>query len=89
MSLPSDLVRETPSCGRDFSLETAERELIARALDETGGRRTQAAALLGITRTTLYAKLKRYKIQSPGTPGRPALSAPASAKEKGVSNALP
>ena len=58
--------------GTNFLLEAAERELIARALEETGGRRTQAAVLLGITRTTLHAKLKRYDIQSPSTLGRPA-----------------
>ncbi len=48
---------------RDFSLEKAERELIARALHKTGWQKTQAAALLGITRATLYAKVKQYNIQ--------------------------
>ncbi len=50
---------------KDFSLETAEREFILRALKETGWQRTRAAALLGITRATLHAKLKRYDIQPP------------------------
>ena len=49
----------------DFSLETAERLFIARALQETGWQRTRAAALLGITRATLHAKLKRYNITLP------------------------
>jgi len=48
---------------KDFSLQKAERELIARALHETGWQKTQAAALLGITRATLYAKVKQYNIQ--------------------------
>jgi transcriptional regulator with PAS, ATPase and Fis domain len=48
---------------RDFSLEKAERELIARALQETDWQKTQAASLLGITRATLYAKVKQYNIQ--------------------------
>lgn len=48
---------------KNFSLEKAERELIARALQETGWQKTQAAALLGITRATLYAKVKQYNIQ--------------------------
>ncbi|HSW01247.1 MAG TPA: sigma-54 dependent transcriptional regulator [Sedimentisphaerales bacterium] len=48
---------------KDFSLEKAERELIARALHETGWQKTQAAALLGITRATLYAKVKQYNLQ--------------------------
>ena len=46
-----------------FSLEKAERELIARALHKTGWQKTQAASLLGITRATLYAKVKQYNIQ--------------------------
>jgi DNA-binding NtrC family response regulator len=53
----------TASRIRDFSLEKAERELIARALHETGWQKTQAASLLGITRATLYAKVKQYNIQ--------------------------
>jgi two-component system, NtrC family, response regulator AtoC len=50
---------------KEFSLETAEREFILRALKETGWQRTRAAGLLGITRATLHAKLKRYDIQPP------------------------
>jgi transcriptional regulator with PAS, ATPase and Fis domain len=54
----------------DFSLETAERLFITRALRETGWQRTRAASLLGITRATLHAKLKRYSISAPdGTAG--------------------
>jgi len=48
---------------KDFSLEKAERELIARALQETGWQKTRAASLLGITRATLYAKVKQYNIE--------------------------
>ncbi len=55
--------REKPR--KDFSLEAAEREFILRALQETGWQRTRAAALLGITRPTLYAKLKLYDIKAP------------------------
>jgi DNA-binding NtrC family response regulator len=46
-----------------YSLEKAERELISRALRETGWQKTRAAALLGITRATLYAKVKQYNIE--------------------------
>jgi two-component system response regulator HydG len=56
----------SPNDPKQFSLETAEREFILRALKETGWQRTQAASLLGITRATLHAKLKRYDIQAPG-----------------------
>ena len=48
---------------KDFSLEKAERELIVRALQETDWQKTRAATLLGITRATLYAKLKHYNIE--------------------------
>ncbi|MFP4107380.1 MAG: sigma 54-interacting transcriptional regulator [Phycisphaerae bacterium] len=54
-----------PQSPKDFSLETAEKEFILRALQETGWQRTRAAALLGITRATLHSKLKRYDIQAP------------------------
>ena len=47
----------------DFSLEKAERELISRALRETGWQKTKTASLLGITRATLYAKVKQYNIE--------------------------
>jgi DNA-binding NtrC family response regulator len=48
---------------KDFSLVKAERELIIRALQETGGVQSQAAGLLGITRQTLADKVKRYGIK--------------------------
>ena len=48
---------------KGFSLAKAERELISRALQETGWQKTRAAALLGITRATLYAKVKQYNIE--------------------------
>ena len=48
---------------RDFSLVKAERELIARALQETSWQKTRAADLLGITRATLYAKVRQYNIE--------------------------
>ena len=53
----------TPGLIKDFSLAKAERELVARALQKTGWQKTRAAALLGITRATLYAKVKQYNIE--------------------------
>ena len=47
---------------KDFSLAKAEKELIARALRQTGWQKTRAATLLGITRATLYAKVNQYNI---------------------------
>lgn len=54
---------QTEVSAGDFSLDKAERELIARALQESGWQKTKAAALLGITRATLYAKVKQHNIQ--------------------------
>jgi len=43
-------------------MEELERRAIAEALATTHGDRARAALLLGIGRTTLYRKLKRYRI---------------------------
>ena len=58
-------VSDNPIAGliKGFSLAKAERELISLALRETGWQKTRAAALLGITRATLYAKVKQYNIE--------------------------
>lgn len=49
----------------DASLEMddMEKKQIIRALEQTKGNRTMAAALLGIGRTTLYSKMKEYGIK--------------------------
>jgi DNA-binding NtrC family response regulator len=44
------------------TLEESETEIIRRALEQTGGNRTRAAELLGITRRGLIYKLKRLGI---------------------------
>ena len=45
-------------------LATVEKETILKALAATHGDRAHAAQLLGIGRTTLYRKLKEYKIEN-------------------------
>src|ERR1017187_5515578 len=45
-------------------LATVEKETILKALEATHGDRAKAAQLLGIRRTTLYRKLKEYKIEN-------------------------
>jgi DNA-binding NtrC family response regulator len=42
------------------SLEEAERAVIGRALQETGGNKRRAAEMLGMNRATLYRKLARF-----------------------------
>ena len=56
---------------KDFSLAKAEQELIARVLQETNWQKTKAAELLGISRATLYAKVKQHNIET-GTGSRRA-----------------
>jgi transcriptional regulator with PAS, ATPase and Fis domain len=46
----------------ELSLQAAEREQILRALQASGGKRIEAARLLGLSRRTLYRKLDRYGI---------------------------
>lgn len=42
--------------------EQMEKESIIKALTHTGGNKTKAAEMLGIHRTTLYQKIKKYDI---------------------------
>ncbi|MCI0766013.1 sigma 54-interacting transcriptional regulator [Bacillus sp. TL12] len=43
-------------------VESAEKRMIARALEKTDGNRKEAAELLGIHRASLYRKIERYGI---------------------------
>ncbi|HED00264.1 MAG TPA: sigma-54-dependent Fis family transcriptional regulator [Proteobacteria bacterium] len=45
------------------SLAENEKKLIARVLDESNWNKHEAARRLGITRSTLYSKVKRYKLE--------------------------
>jgi len=56
-SLSSDTIN-LPAEG--VALEKVERELIAQALERTGGNRTKAAELLGISRHTLLYRIEKY-----------------------------
>jgi len=46
----------------DLSIEAAERDQIRKALGAAGGKRMEAARLLGLSRRTLYRKLDKYGI---------------------------
>jgi PAS domain S-box-containing protein len=61
---PSPAAASIPE-GEDMSvLENVERDLIVRALDRHGGRTADAAKELGVHRSTLWRKIKRYGIVS-------------------------
>jgi transcriptional regulator PpsR len=55
VSLP-DLVRDTS--------DLVERHFIKAALDMTGNNRTTAAEVLGLSRQSLYVKLRRHRLQT-------------------------
>jgi DNA-binding NtrC family response regulator len=73
MSLPSPLVSAPaalPSAAASslkeavrLETERVERELIQRALDETGGNVTQAARKLKISRKSLQTKMKEFGLR--------------------------
>jgi len=48
--------------GMDLTLEQLERQHIARVLQQEGGRVEHAAKRLGIPRSSLYSKIKRFQI---------------------------
>ena len=61
-----EAVRMNPVPHRTLTMvETAERDAIVAALRATNGNRVAAALELGIGRTTLYARLRRYRISDP------------------------
>ena len=51
---------QLPPDGLD--LELLEADLIRQALERTGGNKTRAARLLGMTRRTLYSRMERHGI---------------------------
>ena len=61
---PKDIMLITPSyintCTMSQSLDQMEQQAISSAISRTGGNLTAAAADLGISRQTLYNKLKRF-----------------------------
>jgi len=55
-------LQQSPPRRQLAMIEAAERHAIIKALDAAGGNRSDAAAMLGIGRTTLYRRLKRFAL---------------------------
>jgi DNA-binding NtrC family response regulator len=64
---PGAVASEGVGPGAPLTLEELERQHIARVLEGLGGRVAEAAQRLGIPRSTLYQKIKKYGIASPRT----------------------
>ena len=64
-SLPNDLFYENKSYSTPMTekLDEVEKLHILKVLEETEGNKTRTAEILGIGLTTLYRKLKEYKIE--------------------------
>jgi transcriptional regulator of acetoin/glycerol metabolism len=52
------------SVSDQMNLHDNETRLIMRALDESGGNRTEAAKKLGISRRTLHRRLKELRLSA-------------------------
>ena len=49
-----------------LSLEVLEKELILQALERAAGNKSAAARLLGLTRRTLYSRMEKHGLRTPG-----------------------
>ena len=61
---PAAASPSSPSAAESGRLRDVEREMIVRALEESGNNRSQAARRLGITRSQLYTKLQRHRLDA-------------------------
>ena len=61
---------EVKSANRDITLERLERDHILATLERTSWNKSMAAKILGIERSTLDRKLKRYNVSRPPKSGR-------------------
>jgi DNA-binding NtrC family response regulator len=54
-----------PAMAATTDLRAAERQAIEKALRETDGNKAKTARRLGLTRTQLYVRLRKYEIEPP------------------------
>jgi two-component system response regulator HydG len=55
---------QAPEVPQSGNLEEIEKQAVLNTLEQTGGNKSQAARILGITRATLHKKLKKYDLNS-------------------------
>jgi DNA-binding NtrC family response regulator len=55
-----------------ISLETLEKDFLLQALEAARGNKSQAARLLGLTRRTLYSRMEKHGLWTPGEGGTEA-----------------
>ncbi|MEK6581407.1 MAG: sigma-54 dependent transcriptional regulator [Nitrospirota bacterium] len=62
--MPDDLpiFNHAPANDKYSTLAEAERSIIVKALKDAGGNKYKAAKVLGIPRTSLYSKIKKFKL---------------------------
>ena len=77
LSLPGSIVRRSPLSLAPATptlqpepLEAVERRHILATLNFTGWNKRRAAHILGIARSTLIQKVRRFRLRAPGVPAR-------------------
>ncbi len=67
---PRDLPEEAHATSRHVltPMEAMERDAISRALDESAGDKRKAAARLGISRATIYRKIRAFGLETDSRP---------------------
>jgi PAS domain S-box-containing protein len=61
-SQSGDMAQSTPTTNEILPLEEIEKQALVHALEVTGNNITQAAQALGISRTTIHRKFKKYHL---------------------------
>ena len=63
-NLPMELIKgeQLPQKGNFKKISEMEQDYIKKVLDYTAGNKSEAAKILGISRSTLFEKIKRYNI---------------------------
>ncbi|HSH27124.1 MAG TPA: helix-turn-helix domain-containing protein [Wenzhouxiangella sp.] len=59
----NDMGNTPPDNLHGLIMGEAERALVETVLEQTGGNQSRAAGMLGITRTTLRSRIRRYGLE--------------------------